>query len=202
MAVSGKLVYKVILLGELGVGKTSLFRRLRDNVYEETIAVASGIDCCFKKFEVDGEQIKLNIWDTAGVERFRTLTKNYYRGAHAAIFVYALDDPSSIQYLSQWVRDANDYADEATRIMIGTKLDTAVLVDTDTVKNFAATHCIDHMFTISAKTGEGVEDCFVEISRLLRAPSKDTQRLMAYMHNVDLNEGVSPNEKKLFGCCS
>ncbi|XP_070536667.1 uncharacterized protein [Ptychodera flava] len=187
----GRLTYKIILLGELGVGKTSLFTRLRDGVFDELRTQSSALDNCNRDFHVDGETITLSIWDTAGVERYRTLTKNYYRGTHAAIFVYSVDDPSSLHYLSQWVRDAEEYADGAFHFLVGNKCDAPSLINEKTVKDFAATHNIDHSFTLSAKTGEKVQETMVTVARILRAPAKQIAKVMKYHSNVDYEESNS-----------
>lgn len=164
--------YKVVLLGELGVGKTSLFRRLKDNTFDEYQTATTGIDSCTKVVKVDGETVMLSIWDTAGVERFRTLTRNYYRNAHAAVFVYSVAEASSLHYLAQWIRDTESFAPNATCMLIGNKVDLESLgeIDRTTAQSFASAHMFELQFQTSCKTNEGIAEAFNKLARALHKP--------------------------------
>ncbi|XP_074645738.1 ras-related protein Rab-1C-like [Tubulanus polymorphus] len=161
-------VFKVVLLGEVGVGKTSLFYRLRDNDFKESVKKNNVVNSCSKIVTVGNHKISFTVWDTAGEERFRTLTLNYYRNAHAVVVLYSVDNPSSLHFLPKWVDDANAYAPfGALKLLIGNKCDLGSEIKPDAIDDFKSIYCIDLAFTLSAKTGEGVEEAFYKIAEKL-----------------------------------
>lgn len=165
--VGGPPKFKIVLLGETGVGKSSLFMRLKDDVFGPGIQPTVGIESCSKLVEVDGDQIVLQVWDTAGVERYRTLTRNYYRNTHASFLVYSVDNPSTLHYLSKWIQDIHDSAPNAMRFLIGNKIDLERLVSDESVQDFAAAHDCDSAFYVSAKTGHGLDDVLLKMGEKL-----------------------------------
>jgi Ras-related protein Rab-1A len=88
-------LFKVVLVGNSCVGKSSLVVRYADNDFSEFFLATIGVDFRFKAFNVRGENVKLQIWDTAGQEKFRTITSSYYRGAHALMIVFDITDLQS-----------------------------------------------------------------------------------------------------------
>lgn len=116
--------------------------------------------------------LQLSIWDTAGVERFRTLTRNYYRNAHAAVFVYSVSEASSLHYLSQWIKDTQNFAPNATRMLLGNKTDIEPMeIDELTSKSFSKAHDFDLHFHISCKSNSGIREAFEELAISLHKPS-------------------------------
>ena len=110
------------------------------------------------------------------MERFRTITNNYYRGSHAAIFVYSMDEPSSIHYLGHWIRDVEEYSPDAIKILVGNKKDLDGQISNETIELFnSGNDCKLNMRT-SAKTGEGIQETFNAIADLLvqRGIDKDS----------------------------
>ena len=95
--------YKVIIAGSSGVGKSSLLLRFVDNIFSENLLSTIGVDFKFKTFEIKGKKIKMQIWDTAGSETFRSIVSAYYRGANAVVLVYAMDDKNSFQDMRNFV---------------------------------------------------------------------------------------------------
>lgn len=114
----------------------------------------------------------MSIWDTAGVERFRTLTRNYYRNAHAAVFVYSMSEASSLHYLAQWIRDTESFAPNATRMLIGNKsdLESSGEIDESTAHSFASAHKFELHHRTSCKTNEGIAEAFAQLARALHKP--------------------------------
>lgn len=116
--------------------------------------------------------MQLSIWDTAGVERFRTLTRNYYRNAHAAVFVYSVSEASSLHYLSQWIKDTQNFAPNATRMLLGNKIDIEPMeIDELTSKSFAKAHEFDLHFHISCKSNSGIHEAFEQLAISLHKPA-------------------------------
>ena len=109
------------------------------------------------------------------MERFRTLTRNYYRNAHAAVFVYSVTDISSLHYLSQWEKDTQNFAPNAVRMLLGNKIDLDPEVDEFAAKSFARTHEFELDNMTSCKTNEGVKAAFDALARALQQASKTTQ---------------------------
>ena len=111
--------------------------------------------------------LQLGVWDTAGVERFRTITNNYYRGCHAAIVVYSVDEPSSLHYLGHWIRDLEENSPDAKKILVGNKKDLESQIATETIELFNTSNECSLSVLTSAKTGEGIQDTFNSIAQML-----------------------------------
>ena len=105
----------MILIGEYGVGKTSLFRRFTTNTFVTATdrSVTLGLDNFGKIFDVGERDLKLQLWDTGGMERVASITSSYYKYSEAAILVFALDNPASFHILSQHLLDIVTYAENA-----------------------------------------------------------------------------------------
>lgn len=138
----------------------------------------------------------MHIWDTAGVERFRTLTRNYYRNAHAAVFVYSLSDISSLHYLAQWEKDAQNFAPDAIRMLIGNKSDLDAEVDEFTADTFAKTHAFDLAYTMSCKTNKGVREAFDNLAKELHKKVVDNSNSGV----IDLTQAAQTRHEGACAC--
>ncbi|PAA49853.1 hypothetical protein BOX15_Mlig003907g3 [Macrostomum lignano] len=157
--------FKLVLIGESGVGKTSLFMRVKENRFCSEAAL--GLEFCTADATVDGVRIKLAHWDTAGVERFRTLTRNYYRHCHCALLVCSLDDKSSLDNLHRWNQDVDFYCKDCLKVIVANKNDLQPEVSAEQLQNFASTFGCKQVFYVSAKTGDGVQQLLTDTGRLL-----------------------------------
>ncbi|WIA44030.1 hypothetical protein OEZ86_010402 [Tetradesmus obliquus] len=159
-------LFKLLLIGDSGVGKSCLLLRFADDTYTESYISTIGVDFKIRTVELDGKVIKLQIWDTAGQERFRTITSSYYRGAHGIIVVYDVTDQDSFNNVKQWLNEIDRYANEnVNKLLVGNKSDLTSkrVVDYQTAKAFADEIGIPFLET-SAKNSSNVEQAFMTMA--------------------------------------
>jgi len=101
---------KLLLIGDSGVGKSSLLMRFSENSFSDTFISTIGVDFKIRVFDVDGKRVKLQVWDTAGQERFRTITSSYYRGAHGMIIVYYISNQTTFYNVKGWLQEIERYS--------------------------------------------------------------------------------------------
>ena len=155
-------IFKVVVIGDSGVGKSSLVARYTDDFFEEGMAATIGVDFRVKTVEVGEKRVKLTIWDTAGTERFRTLSGSYYRGAQIAIIVFDVTNTKSFDNLSTWMEEIELNFTHANliKVLIGNKIDKSPrAVQTEQGLQLARDHEMLYIET-SAKTKTGVADAF------------------------------------------
>ncbi|KAG5469466.1 hypothetical protein LSCM1_02687 [Leishmania martiniquensis] len=184
---------KVLLIGDSGVGKSSLLLSFTTGAFDENISSTIGIDFKVKKVDVVDAHtggkatVNLQLWDTAGQERFRTLTSSYYRGAHAVVLVYDVNEPQSFHGLKKWLDEANNYCrrDEAESnsmvfLLIGNKTDlcldeNSMPLPRSTAQGFAQQNNMLFALT-SAKTRIGVAQAFDEVARSVYDKLQDLEQ--------------------------
>ncbi|XP_037411253.1 GTP-binding protein YPTM2-like [Triticum dicoccoides] len=163
-------LFKLLLIGDSGVGKSCLLLRFADDSYLDSYISTIGVDFKIRTVEQDGKTIKLQIWDTAGQERFRTITSSYYRGAHGIIIVYDVTDQDSFNNVKQWLNEIDRYASEnVNKLLVGNKCDLADkrAVSYETAKAFADEIGIPFMET-SAKNALNVEQAFMAMAASIK----------------------------------
>jgi len=167
-------LFKLLLIGDSGVGKSCLLLRFADDTYTESYISTIGVDFKIRTIELDGKTIKLQIWDTAGQERFRTITSSYYRGAHGIIVVYDVTDNESFNNVKQWLHEIDRYACEnVNKLLVGNKSDLTSkrVVSTEQGKEFAESLGIEFLET-SAKTATNVEQAFLTMASQIKSRMK------------------------------
>eukprot|EP00934_Nitzschia_sp_Nitz4_P006234 Nitzschia sp. Nitz4//scaffold238_size30058//21838//22677//NITZ4_008004-RA/size30058-augustus-gene-0.18-mRNA-1//-1//CDS//3329543543//6224//frame0 len=195
-------LFKLLIIGDSGVGKSCLLLRFTDDTYTDAYTSTIGVDFKIRTTDLDGKVIKLQIWDTAGQERFRTITSSYYRGAHGIVIVYDVSDRASFQNVKQWLHEIDRNAGEATqKLLIGNKcdLDRKRAVSTAEGKEFADSMGIEFLET-SAKTSQNVEQAFMCMVAQIKAKMlNQPQAPMAARPPVSLQgQQVKPKSN----CCS
>lgn len=173
-------VYKIILVGDTGVGKTSLLHRLTDETngsqkHPVRMPPTIGVDFFFKSISIDDARVKLHLWDATGQQRYRMITSSYQRVAHAIIFVYDCSRRSTLESVSLWASEADKLATKhVCRVLVGCKSDATRggasstrgdPVTLDEAKRFAARLGIEHVIETSAATGVNVEAAFAAAAR-------------------------------------
>lgn len=163
-------LFKLLLIGDSGVGKSCLLLRFAEDTYTESFISTIGVDFKIRTLELDGAAAKLQIWDTAGQERFRTITSSYYRGTHGIIVVYDVTDAGSFASVSSWLQEVERYAAEDVNILlVGNKADMAAQrqVEYAAGKEFAEKLGVPFLET-SAKDNTNVEAAFVTMARQIK----------------------------------
>ncbi|XP_008517197.1 ras-related protein Rab-15 isoform X3 [Equus przewalskii] len=112
MAKQYDVLFRLLLIGDSGVGKTCLLCRFTDNEFHSSHISTIGVDFKMKTIEVDGIKVRIQIWDTAGQERYQTITKQYYRRAQGIFLVYDISSERSYQHIMKWVSDVDELAKE------------------------------------------------------------------------------------------
>ncbi|CAK4074826.1 unnamed protein product [Aphanomyces euteiches] len=159
-------LFKLVLIGDSGVGKSCLLLRFADDAFTESYITTIGVDFRFRTVKIDKKTVKLQIWDTAGQERFRTITSAYYRGADGIIMVYDVTSQESFDHVNDWLNEVNRYASEGTcKLLVGNKSDMSSkkVVSFDTAKAFADSLAIPFLET-SAKNAQNVEEAFLTMA--------------------------------------
>ncbi|XP_016303958.1 ras-related protein Rab-8B-like [Sinocyclocheilus anshuiensis] len=164
-------LFKLLLIGDSGVGKTCLLFRFSDDAFNTTFISTIGIDFKIRTVELNGKKIKLQIWDTAGQERFRTITTAYYRGAMGIMLVYDITSEKSFENIKNWIRNIEEHASsDVEKMILGNKCDMndRRQVSKERGEKLAIDYGIKFLET-SAKTSVNVEEAFFTLARDIMA---------------------------------
>lgn len=196
-------LFKLLIIGDSGVGKSSLLLRFADNTFNGSYITTIGVDFKIKTIEVDGERIKLQIWDTAGQERFRTITSTYYRGTHGVCVIYDVCNSDTFLNVKRWLHEIDQNCDVVNRILVGNKNDNPdkKVVQTVDAQQFANSMNIQ-LFETSAKENVNVEEMFNSITRMLLMNKKNQQlREKQAQGGIRLDNKSGKRRKGSKGCC-
>ncbi|CAL8105075.1 unnamed protein product [Calicophoron daubneyi] len=168
MAKSYDYLFKLLLIGDSGVGKTCLLFRFSEDDFNSTFIATIGIDFKIRTIDIDGKKIKLQIWDTAGQERFRTITTAYYRGAMGIMLVYDVTNLRSFENIHLWMRNIDQHANQdVEKMLLGNKCDAGDemrQVTRERGAELANSYSIRFLET-SAKSGANVDEAFKLLAR-------------------------------------
>ena len=171
------MLFKLLLIGDSGVGKSCLLLRFADDTYTDSYISTIGVDFKIRTISLEGKTIKLQIWDTAGQERFRTITSSYYRGAHGIMIVYDVTDMDSFNNIKVWLQEIDKYANEQViKVLIGNKSDMSnKVVTSDMAQQLAKEYNMEWMET-SAKDSNNVEDSFLMMAKQIKDKMANQQQ--------------------------
>ncbi|KAL0270587.1 UNVERIFIED_CONTAM: hypothetical protein PYX00_007945 [Menopon gallinae] len=163
------LLFKLLLIGDSGVGKTCILFRFSDDAFNTSFISTIGIDFKIKTVELRGKKIKLQIWDTAGQERFHTITTSYYRGAMGIMLVYDITNERSFENIVKWLRNIDEHANEdVEKMILGNKCDMEDkrIVSKEKGEAIGREHGIKFMET-SAKTNTNIDSAFNQLAEAI-----------------------------------
>lgn len=201
-------LYKIVLIGDSGVGKSNLLSRFTRNQFNMESKMTIGVEFATRSIQTDGKTIKAQIWDTAGQEKFRAITSAYYRGAVGAIIVYDIAKHSTYTNVLTWLQELKNHADPNLVIMmVGNKSDLRHLrdVQTEEAESLAETNQLSFIET-SALDTTNVETAFhnilTEIYHNMSQKQKreDPQELIKQI-SLELNHPNISNDSKI-PCCN
>ena len=160
-------VYKVLLLGDSTVGKTCILLKYTDKIFQETHMMTIGLDYRLKTMTLQsGKEVKLQIWDTAGQDRFRSITKNYYKGLHGIILIYDVTSLKTFENVKSWVSQIHEeISDKVVIYLVGNKIDMddERKVQTEEGQKLAEELGVPFVET-SAKSGVNIDNIFSDIT--------------------------------------
>jgi Ras-related protein Rab-11A len=204
---------KLILLGDISVGKSSILGRYIDNSFTENYQCTLQVETKSKVIDIDlNTSVKMNIWDTVGQEKYRNLTRQYFRNCHGAIIVFDLTRKDSFDGVQKWIEELEDYSSNIPILIVGNKSDliNEREVNEDVIENFVKNKYL--YYDVSAKNGSNVSLAFDKIRSEIIEDIKINEKkeenelndIKFKMRNVDskafdqLNKSVNGKSKK---CC-
>jgi Ras-related protein Rab-2A len=161
-------LFKYIIIGDSAVGKSCLLLQFTDRRFQPVHDLTIGVEFGARTVTIDGKQIKLQVWDTAGQESFRSITRSYYRGAAGALLGYDITRRETFNHLSSWLEDARSHASDSNMVimLIGNKTDLEAkrAVTREEGEAFARENGLEFMET-SAKSAHCVEEAFIQTAQ-------------------------------------
>ena len=176
-----EFVFKILLLGDSEVGKSCFLMRYSDNVFVENYITTIGLDYKLKSVKLDsGKTIKVQLWDTAGQDKYRTIAKYYFKGSHGILLLYDVTKQSSFQNIRDWIQDIREeVSQKAIIFLIGNKID---LVDKRKISKEKGIELAEEyklpFFEASAKSGENVDEVFKALYKKISEVYGDLEKEM------------------------
>jgi len=184
-------IFKLILIGNSGVGKSCILQRYMKHTFQETYKCTIGVDFLMKSLIINGKTVKLQLWDTAGQEKYKSMVSSYYRGANVALIIFDLTNHISFDALPSWIENYYKNGPEQKNIiLIGNKKDLEVerQVTQEEAETFAETNNMIY-FETSAKDGENIDYVFnYAAEKLLEFYSGNNEAI--------LKRQLTPNNEK------
>ena len=193
--------FKVVFIGDAGVGKTQIIIRYVRNIFDEGYPSSTGVVFTSKIIEFESKKIMLQLWDTAGQEKYRSLIKSYYKDFHLIVFVYAIDDKDSFNSISNyWVKDVTTNTNKKPKfLLVGNKCDLKKdeSVSTEEAQEYAKKNEMEFI-EVSAKEGTNINDMFKSsIEKLLNDMKKEKNNFFkkTEVGNIELNNPEIKNSQ-------
>ena len=184
-------VFKIVTLGESGIGKTSLINRFTYDTFE-TLSTTINNSICYKHLDIENKIIKIQLWDICGSERFRRVIPNFYRNASGAVVAYDISDKWSFDQVKTWIEDVKAYSNtEINIVIVGTKCDRLDRKVTEEEGKKLADELGVRYFETSAKTGYNVNEAYNFLIKEIIDNIKNFER-----EKIDLKKDAKMDKKK------
>ena len=199
-------IFKVLLVGNSDVGKSSLILRYVDQVWNDVFVPTIGVDFKVKSLEIDKRTIKLQIWDTAGQERFRNVISSYFKGAHGILLIFDITSRDSFKELENWLGEVERNASsQILKILIGNKCDLEEEreISKDEGEAFAMRNGMQYIET-SAKNNTNVDQAFEALAKIMVDYSNKKTPVMNEKNEkktIKVNKGSDLMTEKKKKCC-
>ena len=200
------ITFKIIIVGNSGVGKSCLLKRAAQSKYTENYQATIGFEFLLMYYDVEGTKLKLQIWDTCGQEMYRSLIQGFYRNTALTVLIYAVNELKSFEDLDSWIKDIRSSTENGQPIfLVGNKCDLEAEIRQVKEKDgeeYAQQNSLEYFSEASAKTGHMVDEIFRKIAChlykecYLKGKSKLKKLKMGDGGDLNLN-----NTKKKKGCC-
>lgn len=205
------LSFKIIIIGDSGVGKSSLTLRATKNQFQDYYNATVGFEFFSQNIKMDDTIIKLQMWDTCGQEIYRSLISSFYKNSSLAMIMYSIEDEESFRHLDYWIKEIKNNSNPDIKIiLIGNKVD---LEDKRTVskeeeEKFAKENGIEEVYETSAKTGFNAKNIFCRAAQILykehlnyKQIGRDPSLIRVGTEDLDPTTIPIPKEQKKKGCC-
>jgi len=209
-------LFKIVLVGDSGVGKTNIMTKFSRNVFSQTSKATIGVDFASKSLSIDDKHIKIQLWDTAGQERYRAITSSYYRNSSGIMLVYDITDENTFANCTKWLNELKpNISHDAPIILVGNKNDVLYHrnVDTDRAAEYAKTNNLMFIET-SALDGHNIDKAFITLAQhIYNTNIKVTEKtdelkatdILQYveppMEHVHIEEETEAIKTKKKSCC-
>ena len=207
------LSFKMIIIGDAGVGKSCLTAQATKEEFYETYSATVGFEFLSFNVKLDDVIVKLQIWDTCGQEIYRSLISSFYKNSTLAMIVYSINSKESFQHLDSWLKDVQLQSNPDIKIfLIGNKVDLEEEreVSFEEAKEYSEEHNFNYVNETSAKTGFNAKDVFIQAAKVLylehikyksranKAGNTDTNNAQNIPMKVSMDK---ENKRKQGGCC-
>ncbi|CAF1392835.1 unnamed protein product, partial [Didymodactylos carnosus] len=162
-------LFKILIIGDSGVGKTAVLQRFANDYYSTDYVATIGVDFQIRTIDIDSKDVKLQVWDTAGQDRFKCVVSSFYRGAHGVIVCFDITDLESFRNVEEWISEIQRYCSTNPPIyLVGTKSDlqTKRTISYQQATQYAQSKGIQYIET-SSKTNDNIQETFFRFSRTL-----------------------------------
>ena len=171
-----EIVLKILLIGNSFVGKKSLLLKFTEGNFPDSNMATIGVEFKEKIIKIKDKDVKLQIWDTSGQERFRSITKNFFRNADGIIFIFDVTKYQTFQNIKDWIIDSEIAGNDFKKILVGNKIDleNEIKVDKEKIESYVNKKNIKY-FETSAKDGKNVDEIFNVIAELILSNKNDKE---------------------------
>ena len=192
------IIFKIITIGNSGVGKTSILRRYISNIFMTELLPTVGLDFSFKTVTLkNGKKVQLKLFDTAGQEKFRTFSKSYFRNTDCILFVYSVDNYQSFENITDWIHFTSGHISKEDTLLylIENKKDLEREVDQESINHFLKSNDKFRFKSTSPalEDDNSINDLFQEISEILYLKNNKTGSVNKLQNNIILSRAIKKN---------